>query len=75
MECVVFTIRFLCLENFSGADVAELADVPDLESGAARLVGSSPTIRTNIHEIYVKNTNTRIKSTRESSHPILKCGL
>lgn len=36
------------------ADVAKLADAPDLESGAARRVGSSPSIRTvNNHSILI----------------------
>ena len=30
----------------NSADVAKLVDVPDLGSGAARRVGSSPSIRT-----------------------------
>jgi hypothetical protein len=34
------------LTMFSIADVAKLADAPDLGSGAARHVGSSPIIRT-----------------------------
>lgn len=42
------------------ADVAKLADAPDLESGAARRGGSSPSIRTtNNHSILVSAWNQR----------------
>ncbi len=33
-------------KQINSADVAKLVDVPDLGSGAARRVGSSPSIRT-----------------------------
>ena len=40
-------IRLLSLSAFPAhADVAELADAPDLGSGAARRMGSTPFIRT-----------------------------
>lgn len=41
-------IRLLSLSAFPAhADVAELADAPDLGSGAARRMGSTPFIRTS----------------------------
>jgi hypothetical protein len=41
------TTKFL-LNCFLKPDVVELVDTPDLGSGAARCVGSSPIIRTKI---------------------------
>lgn len=40
---IKINITFATLKN---ADVAKLADAPDLGSGAARRVGSTPIIRT-----------------------------
>ena|GEM_PF-1009030 len=61
-------MSIFALTNF--ADMAKLVDVPDLGSGAARRVGSSPIIRTKLLIIgklfYFKiftglNTNKRLK--------------
>ena len=38
--------RFFCVLTVGYADVAELADAPDLESGAEWRMGSSPFVRT-----------------------------
>ena len=46
-------IRLLSLSAFPAhADVAELADAPDLGSGAARRMGSTPFIRTILVYFY-----------------------
>jgi hypothetical protein len=41
---------YLCTHNY--ADMVKLVDMPDLGSGAARRVGSSPIIRTKNLSIY-----------------------
>lgn len=43
------------------ADVAKLVDVPDLGSGAARRVGSSPSIRTNYNDLRRKRCGACLK--------------
>jgi hypothetical protein len=42
---------YLCTHNY--ADMVKLVDMPDLGSGAARRVGSSPIIRTFETQIFV----------------------
>jgi hypothetical protein len=43
--CQLITNHYLC--NPKNPDVVKLVDTPDLGSGAARCVGSSPIIRTS----------------------------
>lgn len=40
---------YICTQDF--ADMVKLVDMPDLESGAARRVGSSPIIRTKFSRL------------------------
>lgn len=41
---IIGNYAYLCTHNY--ADMVKLVDMPDLGSGAARRVGSSPIIRT-----------------------------
>lgn len=54
-------LGFRILGSLFHADVVELADTPDLGSGAARCVGSSPSIRT---DSYVSSRSRRLRCRR-----------
>jgi hypothetical protein len=58
MFACIIIITIFALTNF--ADMVKLVDMPDLGSGAARRVGSSPIIRTFINYKTLKNNLLRV---------------